>query len=65
MLALQAPTALFVEEEDGVLVEREFDANLSLECIASYSVLSTTSKLNVNYNQVWYLVDFDRQQLST
>ena len=41
LMALQAPTALLVEE-DGMLVEREIDANLLLECIAYYLVFSTT-----------------------
>ena len=40
LLALQALTALLVEE-DGVLGEREVDAKLLLECIASYVVLRT------------------------
>ena len=44
LLALHAPTALLVEA-DGVLGEREVDAKLLLECIASYLVLSITSKL--------------------
>ena len=43
LTSLQAPTLLLVEEEDGVLDEREVDANLLVECIASYLVLSTTS----------------------
>ena len=47
-----------------MLVEREVDAKLLLECITSYLVLCTTSKLDPNYDQVWNLVDFDRQQLS-
>ena len=51
LLALQAPTALLVEEEDAVLVEREVDAKLLVECMASYLVLST-----MNYDQVWNLV---------
>ena len=44
LLALQAPTALLFEE-DGVLVEREADAKLLVECNAPYLVMSTTSKL--------------------
>ena len=38
LFALEASTAPLVEEEDGVLVEREVDAKLLLECIASYLV---------------------------
>ena len=64
LLTLEAPTALFVEEDDGVLVEREVDAKLLLECIASSLVLSTTSKLGPNYDQNWNLVAFDQQQLA-
>ena len=37
LLALQAPTALLVEE-DAVLVEQEVAVKLLLECIASYLV---------------------------
>ena len=61
----KAPTPPLVEEEDGVLVEREVDAKLLLVCIASHLVLSTTSKLGPNCDQAWNLVAFDQQQLST
>ena len=47
-----------------MLVEREVDAELR-SWSASYLVLSTTSKLGPNYDQIWPLVGFDQQQLST
>ena len=53
LLALEAPTALLIEGEDGVLVEREFDAKLLLECIASYLVLSTDEQTCPNFDQMW------------
>ena len=61
LLALQAPTALLVEE-NGVLVEREVDANLLLECIASYLVLSGTNYaiLIQTMTNILHLVVFDR-----
>ena len=43
-----------------MLVEREVDANLLLECNTSNLVMS---KLDPCYDQVWNLVDFDQQQL--
>ena len=48
-----------------MLVEREVDVKLLLECIASNLVLSTMSKLGPNYDQIWHLVGFDQQQLLT
>ena len=42
LFALQAPTALLVEE-NGVLLEREVDAKLLLECTAPNLVWNTTS----------------------
>ena len=42
-----------------MLVDREVDDKLLLERIASYLVLSTTSKLG-NCDQIWNLVAFNR-----
>ena len=61
-LALQAPTFLPVEEEDGVLVEREIDSDLLVECIASYLVLSTSATSPVQKTIKCDLVVVEQQQ---
>ena len=59
LLALQTPAALLVEE-NGVLVERDVDANLLLACNTFSLVLSTMSKLDPNNDQILGLDAFDK-----
>ena len=49
-----------------MLVEREVDAKLLLECIASYLVCSArraTRSPGPNYDPIWNFVAFEQQQL--